>query len=392
MIPFQLHRRIPLLRRPFYQRDRAIAERDALADQLAAQRDRAIAEREALADQLTAQRDRAIAECEALAGQLAALVDFTDCDAGVLQYRQAFFEVHGQIAAGMALPQARPYPQHDTALSYQQRLISRLEVTGVGAEIGPLNVPTLSKATAPRLLYVDHLDTDGLRQKYPSLADLIVAIDRPMIDDSLERTLCADAPLDYVVASHVFEHVPNPIRWLAEIAAILRPGGLLAMGLPDRRLTFDFLRQESRASDIVAAFLADATVPDVRSVYDHHSQASFVNMAWASAESVLPGDVVAGRGAIKPKRATENYLGLARLAKQGTYLDVHAWVYTPTSFLLVMAQLAIDGFLPFRCLQFYPTDPASPDARASSSFVIIMEKADDDPAALRRSYLRPLGA
>ncbi|MGH7040532.1 MAG: class I SAM-dependent methyltransferase [Acetobacteraceae bacterium] len=30
MIPFSLHRRIPLVRRPFYQRDKAIAERDAL--------------------------------------------------------------------------------------------------------------------------------------------------------------------------------------------------------------------------------------------------------------------------------------------------------------------------------------------------------------------------
>jgi hypothetical protein len=38
MIPFQLHRRIPLVRRPFFQRDQAIAERD-----------RIMAERDALA-------------------------------------------------------------------------------------------------------------------------------------------------------------------------------------------------------------------------------------------------------------------------------------------------------------------------------------------------------
>ena len=37
MIPFQIYRRVPLLRRPFYQRDKAIAERD-----------RAIAESDAL--------------------------------------------------------------------------------------------------------------------------------------------------------------------------------------------------------------------------------------------------------------------------------------------------------------------------------------------------------
>ena len=34
MIPFDIHRRIPLVRRPFYQRDQAIRERDALAAEL----------------------------------------------------------------------------------------------------------------------------------------------------------------------------------------------------------------------------------------------------------------------------------------------------------------------------------------------------------------------
>lgn len=34
MIPFQLHRRLPLIRRPFYQRDRIREERDTLAQQL----------------------------------------------------------------------------------------------------------------------------------------------------------------------------------------------------------------------------------------------------------------------------------------------------------------------------------------------------------------------
>jgi hypothetical protein len=61
MIPLQLHRRIPLVRRPFFQRDRAIAERDAVI----AERDRVVAERDQLAlerDRLAAERDRVAAE------------------------------------------------------------------------------------------------------------------------------------------------------------------------------------------------------------------------------------------------------------------------------------------------------------------------------------------
>ena len=96
---------------------------------------------------------------------------------------------------------------------------------GRGAEIGPLNIPVTSKLTS-KVLYVDHLDTDGIKSKYPSLSG-IVDIDRPMVNHSLTDTLQDDAPLDYLVASQVFEHVANPIRWLREIAAVLREGGFI---------------------------------------------------------------------------------------------------------------------------------------------------------------------
>src|ERR1700722_5341274 len=61
MIPFQLHRRIPLLRRPFHQRDRAMEQRD----QLRAERDRINAER----DHTIAGRDLAVRETERLRGE-----------------------------------------------------------------------------------------------------------------------------------------------------------------------------------------------------------------------------------------------------------------------------------------------------------------------------------
>ena len=55
MIPFQLHRRVPLVRRPFFQRDQAIRERDAL-----------IAERDAaqqLAHRAMSELSETIARC-----------------------------------------------------------------------------------------------------------------------------------------------------------------------------------------------------------------------------------------------------------------------------------------------------------------------------------------
>jgi hypothetical protein len=52
MIPFQFHRHIPLIRRPFYQRDEAIRQRNAAEEELTrvtTERNQALADREALA-------------------------------------------------------------------------------------------------------------------------------------------------------------------------------------------------------------------------------------------------------------------------------------------------------------------------------------------------------
>ncbi len=317
--------------------------------------------------------------------------DYIDTLAPVIQYRQAYFEARGDVAPNAGVPTTHAWPEEDKGISYEQKLLGMLELsTGKGVELGPLNIPVTSKETS-NVLYVDHLNTDGLREKYPTVQG-IVEIDRPMVNNSLKDTLDDIAPLDYLVASQVFEHVPNPIRWLKEVAAVLRIGGLLALSLPDRRFTFDFLRAETQASDIVSAYFEDITTPNIRCVYDHHSLASFINMGWASPESVLPEQIVSGRGKIKPKIAAEQYMSLVYKAQAGEYLDVHAWVFTPPSFLLVMAQLATEGFLPFRLRQFYPTNTKTPD-RGSSSFTIILERVADDISLteLRGSYLEPLG-
>jgi predicted SAM-dependent methyltransferase len=317
--------------------------------------------------------------------------DFLATLPNVLQYRRVYFEIHGNVAPNGALPSARAWPNQNNALSYREKLIGHLRLeSGRGAEIGPLNLPLLSKNDCD-VLFVDHLDTAGLQEKYSSLTN-IAEIDRPMVDDSLEETLRADGPLDYVVASQVMEHVPNPIRWMNEIAAVLNVGGLLSISLPDRRMTFDLYREETSASDMIAAYLQDITAPDARAVYDHQSLASAVNMHWAIPDSVYPPEVTEGKGSVAAKYVELNPIEVARRANAGEYLDTHCWVFTPPSFLLTMAQIAKEGLLKFRCKQFYPTNEAALD-RDNHSFVTILEKVDEGISRneIRNSFLEALG-
>lgn len=315
---------------------------------------------------------------------------FLSTDAHVLQYRRAYFEVHGHVAPGDALPSARAWPQPDTpGLTYKDKLTRHINLSGKGVEIGPLNYPLLTKDES-EVYFVDHVDTEGLKAKYPSLSD-IAPVDLPMVDDNLETTLRPIAPIDYLVGSQVMEHVPNPIRWLNEIAASMHDGAMVSLSLPDRRLTFDFFREETKPAEMVSAFLRDETIPNVLSVYDNQSLATAVSMPWLFSDSIFPDAIVAGRGAVSPRKVQADHLAITRIAQGGTYLDAHCWVFTPPSFLLLMAQLAEDDFLPFRLHQFYPTNPASSD-RASASFIVIMERVSDvTPQEKRRSFLMPLG-
>src|SRR5580658_7325812 len=86
----------------------------------------------------------------------------------------------------------------------------------VGVEIGALDKPLVRRQDG-EVIYVDHADRETLVEKYK--ADPNVNKDSLVHVDAIwgENTL-ADAvsyrKVDYVVASHVIEHVPDLITWL----------------------------------------------------------------------------------------------------------------------------------------------------------------------------------
>ncbi|MCY7273284.1 MAG: class I SAM-dependent methyltransferase [Phormidesmis sp. CAN_BIN44] len=67
----------------------------------------------------------------------------------------------------------------------------------------------------------------------------IVDVDYVWGEKSLIDLLETEAPLDYVIASHVIEHVPDFIGWLSEVRGILKPGGILSLAIPDKRQCLD---------------------------------------------------------------------------------------------------------------------------------------------------------
>jgi hypothetical protein len=141
-----------------------------------------------------------------------------------------------------------------------------------GIEIGALDRPIVTRDRGP-IFYVDHTDTAALREKYRNDVNVkkeeIVSVDAVWGRQTLAEALGAIAPVDYVIASHVVEHVPDLIGWLEELRAILRPQGLVNLIIPDRRFTFDYLRRESQEIDVLAAHLLRARKPLTIAILDH---------------------------------------------------------------------------------------------------------------------------
>ena len=224
--------------------------------------------------------------------------------------------------------------------------------TSLGLELGPLDRPVVRKSDG-KIIYADHLDEDALKRIYhndPAVDCSNLHVDVVLGEKSLSQLFRPPFLLDYVIASHVIEHVPDMIGWLEDISRILRPGGQFKLAIPDRRFTFDFLRRESSLADIISAYATKATVPQPREVLDFYLNVAEVDLVSAWQGTLDRKKLHVG------KRHTA--LALARqVAQNGNYLEIHCWVFTPKSFALLMADLSLLGLNKFLCTMFVDTQP-----------------------------------
>ena len=214
---------------------------------------------------------------------------------------------------------------------------------GHGLEVGPLHRPIIARDEGD-VSYVDVYDRDGIVRHYED--DPAVPVeDIPEIDfhliqaDGTTLTLVeatkSGAPFAWVMASHVIEHVPDVIGWLAELATIVEDGGVLVLAVPDKRYCFDVHRPPTTVGQMVDAHAAGDQRPSVAAVYDYFS-------------SVVDYDVrKLWRGTMPTFDSRIHSLDEARHHVErtlaGEYVDCHVWLFTPDSFLRQMHELRVTG-------------------------------------------------
>jgi len=121
---------------------------------------------------------------------------------------------------------------------YQVRKeIASQYIVGEGIEVGALNAP-LEVPNGAKVKYVDRMSAKNLQQQYPELSTLSV-LDPDIIDDGEKLLTLANNTYDFVIANHMIEHCQNPIGAIQNFLRVLKVGGILYMGVPNKHYTFD---------------------------------------------------------------------------------------------------------------------------------------------------------
>jgi SAM-dependent methyltransferase len=279
-----------------------------------------------------------------------------------------------------------PSIHHPLEAGPRRHDLACIDITNMrGLEIGPLAAPRIRKSEG-NVRYVDHADAEELRHKYAADPDMkdrlheIVEVDYVVgKDQEVLDVVSHDAPFDYVVASHLIEHIPDPVGWLADMAHILRAGGILSLIIPDKRYCFDINRRTSDISQVVDAHLRKLRQPSFSQVYDFISKeiSGKVDTAavWAGTadySGIVRSDVEdPDVAALSMCRSMEN---------TSDFIDVHCTVFTPDSFLELYETLVRLSLIEFEIAHFVPTETNTLEFHASLRRL--------DPSLDRQSMIR----
>ena len=164
----------------------------------------------------------------------------------------------------------------DSRESWSRRdfLLKGVVKTEPGLEIAPFFSPIASKAEGFCVETLDVLSRPQLVSKLlgeSSIPDALAAriedVDHIGSASELKAVVSSKGlkSYKYILSSHNFEHLPNPIQFLRDCESLLGEDGQLCMAIPDLRCCFDRFRMPTELDVWLKSFYENKLVP---SAYD----------------------------------------------------------------------------------------------------------------------------
>jgi hypothetical protein len=131
-----------------------------------------------------------------------------------------------------------------------RRFIALQYFAGEGLEVGALHRPL---AVPPGVLvrYADSRPTDELLTLWSLEVDNRHVVPVDIVTDATTLAGIADGTFDFAIASHVIEHLEDPLGSVFSLLRVVKPGGAVFIAIPDRRFTFDAARPPTSFDHVV---------------------------------------------------------------------------------------------------------------------------------------------
>lgn len=244
-----------------------------------------------------------------------------------------------------------------------EELLRFISKEALGIEIAPYFNPLTPKSKGYNCRVVDVFGEDDLRAKAdkdPMIPDARIGEIEPVDfvgDASQLSELLKGSPefgaFDYIVSSHNFEHLPNPIRFLTGCEEVLRPGGVLSMAIPDYRACFDYFRFPTRLADWIDAYHEDRNQPSPESVLDARLGTAF----YRKKDGIERPGFKLGTAHFEDFTFSQNLSEIYQeyLDQPKHYVDTHCSVTCPEIFHLLISDLMHLGLTGFEIVSISKT-------------------------------------
>jgi SAM-dependent methyltransferase len=233
----------------------------------------------------------------------------------------------------------------EIVMDRREKIISGIGKKELGLEIAPWFAPLAAKRDGYNIKTLDIFDRATLIDRAhldplisPHTYDRVEEVD--FVGSATELSTLVPSELhgsfDYIISSHNFEHLPNPIKFLQGCQTLLKPDGVLSMAVPDGRACFDYYRPETRIGDWLEAWLEDRPKPTARQVFEGSASSAVATVNKRDSTAFWVGIEPAAvriQGDIDDAfRAWRDSLGA------DSYTDAHCTVMTPASLELLLAE------------------------------------------------------
>lgn len=217
----------------------------------------------------------------------------------------------------------------------QKRILRFCNTEGIGLEIGASFNPIAPKKEGFCVETMDYMTREKLIEKYRTqrtaptehIEELIEEVD--YVWNGEKYSDLVGKKYDYIISSHLLEHIPDVIGHINDCCQILKDGGAYSLAVPDKRYCFDIFRKETTIEDMIqkigaVSYSDDSIIDYVSNIVKNGEDISWDKLCTGKEFSHVYSDEMIREVTAAPQKYD---------------VDIHVSVFTPESFRKLMDEL-----------------------------------------------------